>query len=152
MKKLILLFAMLLFLIGGTIGLLKFLEIGPFKPKKGDVKKVVIKEVVDTTVFIDMEPMAIPIFQGNRVAATVQIQVKLETNNENKAERIKEMMPIIIDAFVRDLHSFMPRLLRAEERIDILIIKQRLQLIGDKVTGKGTISNVLVQSIIDQPR
>ena len=143
---------MLLFLIGGTIGLLKFLEIGPFKPKKGDVKKVVIKEVVDTTVFIDMEPMAIPIFQGNRVAATVQIQVKLETNNENKAERIKEMMPIIIDAFVRDLHSFMPRLLRAEERIDILIIKQRLQLIGDKVTGKGTISNVLVQSIIDQPR
>ena len=152
MKKLILLFAMLLFLIGGTIGLLKFLEIGPFKPKKGDVKKVVIKEVVDTTVFIDMEPMAIPIFQGNRVAATVQIQVKLETNNENKAERIKKMMPIIIDAFVRDLHSFMPRLLRAEERIDILIIKQRLQLIGDKVTGKGTISNVLVQSIIDQPR
>ena len=143
---------MLLFLIGGTIGLLKFLEIGPFKPKKGDLKKVVIKEVVDTTVFIDMEPMAIPIFQGNRVAATVQIQVKLETNNENKAERIKEMMPIIIDAFVRDLHSFMPRLLRAEERIDILIIKQRLQLIGDKVTGKGTISNVLVQSIIDQPR
>jgi len=96
--------------------------------------------------------MAIPIFQGNRVAVTVQIQVKLETNNENKAERIKEMMPIIIDAFVRDLHSFMPRLLRAEERIDILIIKQRLQLIGDKVTGKGTISNVLVQSIIDQPR
>ncbi|MBL4690806.1 MAG: hypothetical protein JKY68_05000 [Rhodospirillales bacterium] len=152
MKKLILLFAMFLFLIGGTIGLLKFLEIGPFKPKKGDVKKVVIEEVVDTTVFIDMEPMAIPIFQGNRVAATVQIQVKLETNNENKAERIKEMMPIIIDAFVRDLHSFMPRLLRAEERIDILIIKQRLQLIGDKVTGKGTISNVLVQSIIDQPR
>ena len=143
---------MFLFLIGGTIGLLKFLEIGPFKPKKGEVKKVVIKEVVDTTVFIDMEPMAIPIFQGNRVAATVQIQVKLETNNENKAERIKEMMPIIIDAFVRDLHSFMPRLLRAEERIDILIIKQRLQLIGDKVTGKGTISNVLVQSIIDQPR
>ena len=152
MKKLILLFAMFLFLIGGTIGLLKFLEIGPFKPKKGEVKKVVIKEVVDTTVFIDMEPMAIPVFQGNRVAATVQIQVKLETNNENKAERIKEMMPIIIDAFVRDLHSFMPRLLRAEERIDILIIKQRLQLIGDKVTGKGTISNVLVQSIIDQPR
>ena len=152
MKKLILLFAMFLFLIGGTIGLLKFLEIGPFKPKNGEVKKVVIEEVVDTTVFIDMEPMAIPIFQGNRVAATVQIQVKLETNNENKAERIKEMMPIIIDAFVRDLHSFMPRLLRAEERIDILIIKQRLQLIGDKVTGKGTISNVLVQSIIDQPR
>ena len=99
-----------------------------------------------------MEPMAIPVFRGNRVAATVQIQVKLETNDEDKADRIKKMMPIIIDAFVRDLHSFMPRLLRAEERIDVLIIKQRLQLISDRVAGKGTISNVLVQSILDQPR
>tara|TARA_B100000315_G_scaffold227198_1_gene234752 strand:+ start:67 stop:414 length:348 start_codon:yes stop_codon:yes gene_type:complete len=115
MKKLLLLLALLLMLVGGTIGLLQFLETGPFKPKKGEVKKVIEKKVVDTTVFIDMDPLAIPVFQGNRVAATVQIQVKLETNNEDKAERIKKMMPIITDAFVRDLHSFMPRLLRAEE-------------------------------------
>ena len=152
MKKLMLLIAMFLMLVGGTIGLLNFLEEGAFKPKEGEIKEVIEKEVIDTTVFIDMEPLAIPIFQGNRVAATVQIQVKLETNDEDKAERIKKMMPIITDAFVRDLHSFLPRLLKAEERIDVLIIKQRLQLIGDKVAGKGTISNVLVQSILDQPR
>jgi flagellar basal body-associated protein FliL len=152
MKKLLLLLAMFLFLIGSTIGLLQYLQLGPFKPKKGEIRKVIKKEIEDTTVFIDMEPMAIPVFQGNRVAATVQIQVKLETNDEDKADRIKKMMPIIIDAFVRDLHSFMPRLLRAEERIDVLIIKQRLQLISDRVAGKGTISNVLVQSILDQPR
>ncbi len=152
MQKLLLLLTLLLMLVGGTYGLLKYLETGPFKPEKGTVKEVIEKKVIDTTVFIDMEPLAIPVFQGNRVAATVQIQVKLETTNEDKAEFIRKMMPIITDAFVRDLHSFMPRLLRAEERIDVLIIKQRLQLIGDKVAGKGIISNVLVQSIIDQPR
>ena len=143
---------MLIMLVGGTIGLLKFLELGPFKPKKGEIKEIIKKDIVDSTVFIDMETLALPIFQGNRVAATVQIQVKLETNNEVKAERIRQMMPVITDAFVRDLHSFIPRLLRAEERIDVLIIKQRLQMVGDKVTGKGTISNVLVQSILDQQR
>ncbi|MBT3306070.1 MAG: hypothetical protein HN377_06260 [Alphaproteobacteria bacterium] len=152
MKKLLFLFAMLIMLVGGTIGLLKFLELGPFKPKKGEIKEIIKKDIVDSTVFIDMETLALPIFQGNRVAATVQIQVKLETNNEVKAERIRQMMPVITDAFVRDLHSFIPRLLRAEERIDVLIIKQRLQMVGDKVTGKGTISNVLVQSILDQQR
>ena len=99
-----------------------------------------------------MEPLAIPIFRGNRVAATIQIQIKLETDNKDKAEEIREKMPIITDAFVRDLHSFMPRLLKAKERIDVLIIKQRLQMISDKVVGKGMISNVLVQSLIDQPR
>lgn len=152
MKKLLLLIAMFIFLLGATIGSLKFLELGPFKPKKGEIRKVLRKEIIDTTVFIDMEPLAIPIFQGNRVVATIQIQIKLETNNEGKAEEIRERMPIITDAFVRDLHSFLPRLLRAKKRVDVLIIKQRLQMVGDKVVGKGIISNVQVQSLIDQPR
>lgn len=151
MKKLLLIFGMLIMLGGGTVGALKFLKLGPFQ---GDEEVEVKQEekVEDTTLFVDMEPMAIPIFQGNRVAATVQIQVKLETNGKDNVKKIKRMMPIITDAFVRDLHSFMPRLLKAEERIDVLIIKQRLQFISNKVAGKGLIKNVLVQSVIDQPR
>ncbi len=143
---------MLLALIGGTGGALKILELGPFQPKEGEVKKVIQKKEVDTTVFIDMDPLAIPIFRGNKVAATIQILVKLETNSEDNAEIIKNRMPVITDAFVRDLHSFMPRLLKAKERVDVLIIKQRLKMVADKVAGKGLIQNVLVQSILDQPR
>jgi len=111
-----------------------------------------VEQVEATILFVDMEPLAIPVFQGNRVAATVQIEVKLVTNGKDNVERIKQIMPVITNAFVRDLHSFMPRLLKAEERIDVLIIKQRLQLISNKVAGKGLIKNVLVQSVIDQPR
>ena len=40
MKKLILLIVMFLLLLGGTIGSLMFLETGPFKPKKGEIKKI----------------------------------------------------------------------------------------------------------------
>ncbi len=151
MKKLLLIFGLLLMLGGGTVSSLKFLKLGPFK---GDevVEEKPEEQVDDTTLFVDMEPLAIPIFQGNRVAATVQIQVKLETNGKDNVKKIKRIMPVITDAFVRDLHSFMPRLLKAEERIDVLIIKQRLQLISNKVAGKGLIKNVLVQSVIDQPR
>ena len=152
MKKLILLFLMLLLLIGGTAGALMLLELGPFEPKKGEVKKVILKQKKDTTIFIDMDPLAIPIFQGNKVAATIQILVKLETNSEDNAEIIKNRMPVITDAFVRDLHSFMPRLLKAKERVDVLIIKQRLKMVADKVAGKGLIQNVLVQSILNQSR
>ncbi len=151
MKKLLLILGLLVMLGGGTVSGLKFLKLGPFQ---GDevVEDKPEEQVEDTTLFVDMEPLAIPIFQGNRVAATVQIQVKLETNGKSNVEKIKQIMPVITDAFVSDLHSFMPRLLKAEERIDVLIIKQRLQLIGNKVAGKGLIKNVLVQSAIDQPR
>ena len=146
MKKLILIFSLLVMLSGAAIGLLKWLELGPFQPfgEAAIQKKVIRYDDSGAAIFIDMEPLGIPIFQGNKVVATIQIQVKLETNGEKNAERIKHIMPVITDAFVRDLHSFMPRLLKAEERVDVLIVKQRLQYIGDKVAGRGLIRNVLV--------
>ena len=151
MKKLLLIFGLLVMLCGGTVSALKFLKLGPFQGEEV-VEEKPEEQVEATILFVDMEPLAIPIFQGNRVAATVQIEVKLVTNGKDNVERIKQIMPIITNAFVRDLHSFMPRLLKAKERIDVLIIKQRLQLISNKVAGKGLIKNVLVQSVIDQPR
>ena len=151
MKKLLLIFGLLVMLCGGTVSALKFLKLGPFQGEEV-VEEKPEEQVEATILFVDMEPLAIPIFQGNRVAATVQIEVKLVTNSKDNVERIKQIMPVITNAFVLDLHSFMPRLLKAEERIDVLIIKQRLQLISNKVAGKGLIKNVLVQSVIDQPR
>ena len=151
MKKLLLIFGLLVMLCGGTVSALKFLKLGPFQGEEV-VEEKPVEQIEATILFVDMEPLAIPIFQGNRVAATVQIEVKLVTNGKDNVERIKKIMPVITNAFVRDLHSFMPRLLKAEERIDVLIIKQRLQLISNKVAGKGLIKNVLVQSVIDQPR
>ena len=151
MKKLLLIFGLLVMLCGGTVSALKFFKLGPFQGEEV-VEEKPEEQVEATILFVDMEPLAIPIFQGNRVAATVQIEVKLVTNGKDNVERIKQIMPVITNAFVRDLHSFMPRLLKAEERIDVLIIKQRLQLISNKVAGKGLIKNVLVQSVIDQPR
>jgi flagellar basal body-associated protein FliL len=151
MKKILLIFGLLVMLCGGTVSALKFLKLGPFQGEEV-VEEKPEEQVEATILFVDMEPLAIPVFQGNRVAATVQIEVKLVTNSKDNVERIKQIMPIITNAFVRDLHSFMPRLLKAEERIDVLIIKQRLQLISNKVAGKGLIKNVLVQSVIDQPR
>ena len=151
MKKLLLIFGLLVMLCGGTVSALKFLKLGPFQGEEV-VEEKPVEQIEATILFVDMEPLAIPVFQGNRVAATVQIEVKLVTNGKDNVERIKQIMPVITNAFVRDLHSFMPRLLKAEERIDVLIIKQRLQLISNKVAGKGLIKNVLVQSVIDQPR
>ena len=151
MKKLLLIFGLLVMLCGGTVSALKFLKLGPFQGEEV-VEEKPEEQVEATILLVDMEPLAIPIFQGNKVAATVQIEVKLVTNGKDNVERIKQIMPVITNAFVRDLHSFMPRLLKAEERIDVLIIKQRLQLISNKVAGKGLIKNVLVQSVIDQPR
>lgn len=150
MKKIVMIFAFLVMLGGGAASMLKWLQLGPFQELKKEEKQPKAQKI-EETITIDMDPLITTIFQENRVAALVQIELKLETQGDKRAERIKYLLPVINDAFLKDMHSFMPRLLKAEERVDAEIIRQRLQLIGDKVAGKGLIRNVVIGDIIEQP-
>jgi len=150
-KKFLVIFASLLMLGGATTSSLKFMELGPFATEKKVVKKVKEEEDVVKSIFIDMEPILIPIFKNNAPAAKIQIQIKLETKSTENAIKIQRMMPRISDTYVQDLHGFMPRLLKEQERIDVFILKQRLKMISERKFGKGLIEDVLVQSVVDTP-
>ena len=39
-----------------------------------------------------------------------------------------------------------------QDRIDVYIIKRRLQRISDRIAGPGTVEAVLVQSVLDASR
>ncbi len=149
MKKLVIAVAIMLMLAGATISVLKWLGIGPF----GDPAEV---EATGTTPdeplhFVTMDVLVIPIFQGEKVAATVQIQLKLEATNVENASEIARLLPRLYDAFLRDLYGFIPRHLRKKERLDVALIKDRLQLVGDKVAGPGVVKSVLVQAVLENP-
>jgi len=141
--------ALVLILTGGTVSVLILMKLGPFQEEP--TVEVEEEEEEVKSIFIDMEPILIPIFQGDDVVAKVQIQLKLETKSSKKAVKIQRIMPRIADTFIKDLHAFMPRLLKKEERIDVFILKQRLKLIADRRFGKGLIGDVLVQSVLDTP-
>jgi len=149
LKKLIIAVLGILLLVGGAASVLKFMKLGPFEEEVAAEQEEMVRD--DDTLFVDMEPLVIPVFQGDKVAATVQIQVKLETIGKDNKAKLQHIMPRISDLFIRDLHTFIPRLLKQKERIDVLIVKQRLKLISDKLIGPELIQNVLVQSVIDTP-
>ncbi len=149
MKKLVIAVAIMLMLAGATISVLKWLGIGPF----GDPAEV---EATGTTPdeplhFVTMDVLVIPIFQGDKVTATVQIQLKLEAADVESASEIARLLPRLNDAFLRDLYGFIPRHLRKKERLDLALIKDRLQMVGDKVAGPGVIKSVLVQAVLENP-
>ena len=150
-KKLVIAVAIMLMLAGGTISVLKWLGVGPF----GDGGAVETKATGTTPgeppSFVTMEVLVIPIFQGEKVAATVQIELKLEATDAESASEIARLLPRLSDAFLRDLYGFIPRHLRKEERLDIALIKDRLQMVGDKVAGSGVIKSVLVQAVLESP-
>ncbi len=151
MKKIVIAVAVMLMLAGATVSVLKWLGIGPFG--SGDAVET---EATGTTPgeplhFVTMDVLVIPIFQGEKVAATVQIQLKLEAANVENESEIAHMLPRLNDAFLRDLYGFIPRHLRKEEHVNVALIKERLQMVGDKVAGPGVIKNILVQALLEQP-
>jgi flagellar basal body-associated protein FliL len=145
MKKLVIILAVLLMVAGGVVSVMKTMGLGPFAPKH-------VAAEDGTTApprFIDVEPLNIPVFNENRVPATVQIQLKLEAIGKENEEQIIRLLPRISDAFLRDMHAFIPRLLKMKEGINVVIIKKRLQIISERLVGPNLINNILVQSISD---
>ena len=156
MKKLVIIFTVVIMLAGATVSVLKTMELGPFAPApvaegegQENGKPAAKQSMEDPPLFIDVEPLNIPVFHEDRVAATVQIQLKLEAIGEENEEEIIRLMPRISDAFLRDMHAFIPRLLKKEERINVVIIKKRLQIISERLVGPNLINNILVQSVSD---
>jgi len=146
LKKIGIIAAVIMLIIGGTVSVLKWMELGPFASTEAKVKEAPPPEPPQ---FVEMGLLVIPVFDGERVAATFQIQFKLETIGDENVAKINKLLPRLNDAFLRDLYVFIPRLLRKQQTINVAVIKQRLQFIADTIAGKGVVNSVLVQSLSD---
>ena len=146
MKKVVIILVSIIILGGVSAGIMKYLELGPFASEISEVIKTV-KEKDLKSIFIDMEPISVPIFKESIALATIQIQIKLEAKSKVKAIEIQRILPRISNTLFKDLYAFVPRLLKGKERIDIFILKQRLKLVSNRNFGEGLIYDILVESV-----
>lgn len=149
MKKLMIIVIVLVMLGAGTVSALQWLKIGPFAEAEGE--KTVEEVPSEPPVFIDMEALTIPVFQGDRVLTTIQIQLKLEVIKEHQSE-VNRILPRIHDTFLKDLYGYIPRLLKQGPRINLALLKGHLMQAVKKSSLDKMITNVLIQSIVDNPK
>ena len=64
MKKLLILVGALFLIAGGTVSVMKWMNLGPFQEKAAQQEEA----PSEPTLLVDMEPLLIPIFQGDKVA------------------------------------------------------------------------------------
>lgn len=149
MKKIVVVIvAIVLMLAGGSFSVLKWMEVGPFAPEQeGEVAMV---DSDEPPVFIDLEPLLINIFQDDSVITTVQISVMIEVLGKDNAALVNQSLPKITDMFLRDMHGFIPRVMKnTDKRIDLFVVKKRLKLMADRLYPDKRINDVLIQSISD---
>jgi len=146
-KLIIIGLVVVIMLAGGSFSVLKWMEVGPFAPVDENLDE---EPAVSTAppIFIDLDPLLVNVFQGDTVATTVQVSVKLETLGSDNAALVNENLPKITDTFLRDLHSFLPRIMKNNEsRLDVFVIKKRLKLMSDRLYPDKRINDVLIQSV-----
>jgi len=154
MKKLIIIFLVVLLIAGATIGAMKWFGIGPFEQPQM-AKDIEANKTIEapTALFVDVEPLMINVVQAGSIVTTIQLEIKLETAGNDNIIKIKRMLPIYKDAFMKDLHAFVPRMLNELQRLDLPTLKKRLELVADRVAGeKGIVKGVLIQSVLDTPQ
>ena len=141
-KTLIIILAIFVLLVAGGVAVMQQMEIGPFtveKPLTPEEKTERLRR------FVSMEPLSISIFRGGAVATTIELKLQLETREGNEFI-VKKNLPRLKDAFIRDLHSYFPRLLSRKKELDLADLTKRLFLIGKKTLGKGIIDDLSILS------
>ena len=149
-KIVIFVFVGIILLSGGSIGLMMYLEIGPFanQEKKVNENSATKDEKPEKKLDIQtvtMAPLSIPIIQSGKIALNLQLEVEIDTT-EKKAPKLQEKLPILKDAYVRDLFSFIPRQLRKSKKLDQETLRRRLRVVGQRTIGKGIILAVNIKS------
>jgi flagellar basal body-associated protein FliL len=133
---------------GGAITIMQQLEVGPFAPKK-EAAPADAAPKVDPVRFVQMDTLVVPIIVNDKVVSTVQIEIQLETS-QSREPKLNQQMPRLTDAFVTDLRSYVPRILRDHNDVDTEILKKRLAIIGERAIGKGMFDAVLIQSVLER--
>ncbi len=140
-KKLIIGVVALLVLAGGTTAAMKFLDFGPFAqvPLQDGM---VSKKKKRVPIFIDMEPLILSVIEDDKISKPLQIQITFETYGQDNATFLEQRLTKLKAEFFKDLYSFIPRLLKENNRLDVPILNERLKIVGTRLIGKNYIEGV----------
>lgn len=149
-KKIVIGFSILMMLSGGTISVMKWLEVGPFEKTSGGEgeEKEVVPDVPPIDIAIDQ--LVVPVFSGDQVVATVVIGLKIQVIGSDNEELVTKILPRLSDGFLRDLYTFIPRVIRKQRQLNAAILGERLKLIADRVAGPNRIHKIVVESMTEQ--
>jgi hypothetical protein len=149
-KIVIFIFTGIVLLVGGAIAVMQQMEMGPFssgETKTDEEKKMENlaqkKEIVLKVV--NMKPLSIPVIQNNKVKLNLQLEIELKTTEELEPKLVQNL-PILKDAYLRDLFAFIPRQLRKSKKLDKETLERRLRVVGQRIIGKGAINAVILKS------
>ena len=146
MKRLIVILVILLFLGGG--GAAAYIVLMGGDAEADEEMAEAPEETRVLPVFVEFNPIVLPILGDGEIVQFVSIVVTLEVGSEDEADRVVAFAPRLNDAYMNALYG---RLLASEVMndgvVDLRRIKSRLIEESNHVLGPGTVRDALIQMV-----
>jgi flagellar basal body-associated protein FliL len=98
--------------------------------------------------YIMVDPIYATIVAENRPAGMLLVGVGLDVPNEELHEEVSRSMPVLRDAYIRNLMTFTANVVRTDAQPDVAMIADRLQAVTDRALKKKGAKILLAQIAI----
>lgn len=148
MKKLLLLVMAVLLLGGGGAGAWLFL----MKDNHAEAAEPPPPSQQTPPVFVEFNPLRLPILGDTEVEQIVDIIVVLEVADQATADEVISVAPRLTDAFMQDLYGELHvQQIAPNGTVDLRRIKRRLVEAANRTLGEGVVRDALVQMVNQRP-
>ena len=106
----------------------------------------------DTSQFVELDPLILPIIDNDGVTQTVSLVIALEVADEASAQTVEHQSPRLKDAYIQDMYGMLNQHAAMKGGvIQVSEIKSRLNKISTDVLGDDVIQDVLLQVVQQRP-
>lgn len=139
MKKLLIIFAVLVLPLGGA-GAAAYLGLIPLNVGADD--RAAAGQA--PTERIEMAPFVLPVIRGGAFKGEVTLAIAIEVRSGPDKFRVWRLQPVLRDAYIKDLYALMSLKRHDTGFFESAYMRRRLRDIADKVVGPGLVRSVMV--------
>jgi flagellar basal body-associated protein FliL len=111
----------------------------------GDKTKAPKHKVTQSTSYLEIDPIYTTILSDGRPVGLLMIGVGLDVPDAKLRAEADHAMPVLRDAFVRNLFQFSTTAVRPWAQPDVTVIADRLQAVTDRALGRKGARLLLAQ-------
>jgi flagellar basal body-associated protein FliL len=98
--------------------------------------------------YIGVDPIYTTIVSNDRAAGMLMVGAGLDVPDAELRQEVSRSLPVLRDAYVRNLMTFTANVVRTDTQPDVNVIADRLQAVTDRALGKKGARVLLAQVAI----
>ena len=129
----------------GTLAFLALLALAAPSLAGDDDKKGAVHKVTQSKSYLMIDPIYATIVRDERPAGLLMIGIGIDVPDETLRGEADHAMPVLRDAYVRNLMAFAATQVRTNRQPDVALIASRLQAVTDRALGRKGAKVLLAQ-------